>query len=161
MKLLLPFFLLFLLCSQFTRADDNRGGPPQDLTYCQLVKDPSVFSGKRIRVRAIYAYFFEVSRLKPSACCPEGDVAIWVEFDDELKGSSKRLLHRFPKGLGFVLATFTGTLQGGGPYGDGGYRFKLVVDHIENVEAKAKPRLGQFPVWTPQNCETPRPSAQP
>lgn len=42
---------------------------PQDVTYCQLANDPSAFSDKRIRIRAIYAYMFEVSALRAPTCC--------------------------------------------------------------------------------------------
>lgn len=126
----------------------------QDVTYYELAKSPSAFSGKRIRVRAIYSYMFEVSRLKPPACCAEGDVAVWVDFSEEMDGNSKRLFHKFPKGMGFVLATFEGVFQSGGPFGDGGYRFKLAVDKIEAVENKANPSPAHRPAWIP-NCEAP------
>jgi hypothetical protein len=77
---------------------------------------------------------------------------MWVDFDEELEGSSKKLFHKFPKGMGSVLATFEGTFDGGGPFGDGGYRFKLTVDKIENLENEAKPSLQHQPAWIP-NCE--------
>src|SRR5713101_9280935 len=93
------------------------GSPAQEVAYCQLAEAPSSFVGKQIRVRAIYSYMFEVSRLKSSACCPGRDVSIWVDFDEGLEGGSKKLLHKFPEGMGIVLATFVGALEGNGPYG--------------------------------------------
>lgn len=95
----------------------------------------------------------EISRLKSPECCEERDIPIWVDFNEELEGSSRRLFRRFPKGMGFVLATFEGTLEGGGSYGDGGYRFKFAVDKIENLENKANPSPRHQPEWIP-NCET-------
>jgi hypothetical protein len=130
-------------------AQTSTANPAQIVEYCQLVRAPSSFVGKRIRIRAVYSYMFEVSRLKPPACCPDRDVPIWVDFNEELEGSSRKLFHKFPKGMGFVLATFEGTLQGGGPYGDGGYRFKFAVDKIENLENKANPSPDHHPSWIP------------
>jgi hypothetical protein len=130
-------------------ARTSAGSPAQIVTYCQLIKAPSSFVGKRIRVRAVYSYMFEVSRLKSPECCPDRDIPIWVDFNEELEGSSQKLLHKFPKGMGLVLATFEGTLQGGDSYGDGGYRFKFAVDKIENLENKANPSRDHHPSWIP------------
>src|SRR6266403_1172509 len=130
-------------------AQTSAANSVQIVEYCHLVRTPSSFVGKRIRVRAVYSYMFEVSRLKSPACCPDRDVPIWVDFNEELEGSSRKMLRKFPKGMGFVLATFEGTLQGGGPYGDGGYRFKFAVDKIENLENKANPSRDQHPTWIP------------
>jgi hypothetical protein len=43
-----------------------------DVSYCQLAKDPSAFSGKRVRVRAIYHFGFEIQRLESLTCCQGG-----------------------------------------------------------------------------------------
>jgi hypothetical protein len=92
---------------------------PQDVTYRQLAGDPTEFSGKRIRIQAIYSYMFEVSALKPPTCCTEHDIDIWVDFDSELEGESKRLFNKSPKGMGFVLAVFLGTIETADAYGTG------------------------------------------
>jgi hypothetical protein len=144
----------FLLSCGVTLAEQTPEGPPQDVTYCQLAKDPSAFSGKRIRIRAIYAYMFEVSRLKSPTCCPERDVSIWVDFDEELKGRSQKLRDKFPKGMGLVLAAFVGRFEAEGPYGDGGYRFRLTVDQIEKIERTSRsPGRQNGPAWVPKNCK--------
>jgi hypothetical protein len=134
---------------------ENHGGSAQEVTYCDLMRNPSSFTGRRIRVRAVYTYMFELSRLKPPVCCAKSDVPIWVEFSDQMKGNSRKLFHRFPKGMGFVLATFEGTFEGDGPYGDGGYRFKFAVDGIANLERKTNPRPPYRPEWVP-DCEASR-----
>jgi hypothetical protein len=54
--------------------------------------------------------------------------------------------------MGLALATFEGTFEKGGPYGDGGYRFKLNVDKIDKLEATAKASNHGIP-WIPTNCE--------
>jgi len=105
-------------------AQTSTANPAQIVTYCQIIKAPSSLVGKRIRVRAVYSYMFELSRLKSPECCPDRDVGIWVEFNEEMKGSSKKLFHKFSEGMGTVLATFEGTLQDGGLRG---WRLSLQV----------------------------------
>src|SRR5260370_14654823 len=148
--------LMHCWCAETSNGSENT---PQDVTYCQLVKNTSAFSGKRIRIRAIYSYMFEISRLKSPSCCSEVDVPIWVDFAESRDASSQKLFRKFPKGIGLVLATFEGTMQTGGPYGDGGYRAKFTVDKIENIEAKAKPSPNRKPTWVPRDCEASGPSA--
>ena len=148
--------LSLLLVLPLVTPGENRARAeslPKDVAYCQLTRDPSKFRGKRIRVRAIDSYMFEVSRLKAPSCCSGPDNPIWVDFDDNLNGESKRLYHKFPKGMGFVLALFTGVIETGGPYGDGGYRAKLIVDRIDKLEATSKGAGHQIPAWVPKNCE--------
>ncbi len=150
------FILSFLLlnCSP-VRAHNNPETMPQEVTYCQLAKDPSAFSGKRIRVRAIYRYMFEIQRLEPPACCPDRMDKTWVEIVSGLEGDSLKQFNKFPKGMGLVLAVFVGRFDAGGPYGDGGYRFKLTVDRIEAVERTSRSsRRQDDPAWVPKNCET-------
>jgi hypothetical protein len=157
---LLALSLLLSNCCP-TDAGHEPGVTPQDVTYCQLAKDPSAFSGKRIRIRAIYSYMFEVSRLKSPTCCSERDTLIWVDFDEDLQGNSKKLFHKFPQGMGVVLAVFVGKIETGKVYGHFGERVRLVVDQVEKIEDKAKPRAGRNPSWVPQNCESPaNPSAR-
>lgn len=145
--------VIFLLSCSMAYPNDKPDNAPKEITYCQLARDPAAFSGKRIRIRAIYSYMFEVSRLKSPTCCAERDVSIWVDFDEKLGSNSRKLFHRFPRGMGFVLATFVGRFEGGGPYGDGGYQFKFTVDQIEKLEARAKSSRGRDPAWIPRNCE--------
>lgn len=146
--------VIFLFSCSMAYPNDKPGNAPQEVTYCQLARDPAAFSGKRIRVRAIYSYMFELSRLKSPTCCAERDVPIWVDFDEKLGRNSRKLFRKFPRGMGLVLVTFTGKFEGGGPYGDGGYRFKFTVDQIGKLEARAKPSPGRDPAWIPKNCDT-------
>jgi hypothetical protein len=129
---------------------------PQDVTYCQLAGDPTKFSGKRIRIQAIYSYMFEVSALGAPTCCTEHDIGIWVDFDSELEGESKRFFNKFPKGTGFVLAVFVGTIETGEAYGTG-QRVHFFVEHIEEVKQEANPAQGRFPAWIPQDCKASSP----
>ena len=153
MRFYFASLVIFLSSCSIGYQNDEPDNTPQEVTYCQLARDPTAFSGKRIRVRAIYKYMFEMSRLNSPTCCPERQVSIWVDFDEKLGGNSRKLFRRFPKGMGLVLATFSGRFEGGGTYGDGGYRFKFTVDEIENLEARAKPSPGRDPSWIPRNCD--------
>jgi len=126
---------------------------PQSVAYCDLAKAPLSFSGQRIRVRAIYKYGFEIQRLDPPECCPEHGLKIWVDMEPARQSDSRKLFDKLPKGMGLALATFVGTFESAGPYGDGGYRFKLTVNQIENLEGTAKASPSHNPAWVPQNCE--------
>jgi hypothetical protein len=66
---------------------------------------------------------------------------MWVDFDDDLDSRSRKFLHKFPKGMGFVLATFTGLIESGQSYGTG-QRIRLIVDRIELVEKAENPHGG-------------------
>jgi hypothetical protein len=145
-------FLLALLVPCCFAKPQKSEALAQEVSYCELVKTPLSFSGKRIRVRAIYKYGFEIQRLDQPACCPNA-AKIWVEIESRPEGDSLKLFRKFPKGMGLALATFTGTFESGGPYGDGGYRLKLSVDQIEKLEGTAKPSPSYSPAWVPQNCE--------
>ena len=123
----------------------------EEVTVCQLAKNPTAYSGKRIRIRAIYSYMFEVSRLKSPTCCPESGSLIWVDFDE---GKAEGLLRQLPEGMGVVLAVFVGTVETGKVYGSFGERVRLVVDRIEKIEQREHhPHPNRSPKWVPQNCE--------
>jgi hypothetical protein len=109
---------------------------PVRTCYYVLVNDPASFVGKRILVKAIYRYGFEIQRLDAADCCPGEKLKIWVELKLS-NNKSKRLFKRFPHGMRLARATFGGTFETGGPFGDGGYRYRLVVDQIDRVEAIA------------------------
>src|SRR5579883_3651657 len=153
MKPYTTVLLLGLLAPCCFAKPQRLNAPAQEVSYCELVKTPMSFSGKRIRVRAIYKYGFEIQRLEQPTCCPNA-AKIWVEIHSGLEGNSLKLFRKFPKGMGLALATFVGTFESGGPYGDGGYRLKFSVDQIEKLEATAKPSPSREPAWVPKNCES-------
>lgn len=152
-KLCIVGLVLVLLALLRPAEAQQSEATAQSVAYCDLIKAPQSFSGKRIRVRAIYKYGFEIQRLDPPMCCPERGLKIWVEMEEELQGDSRKLFRKLPRGMGLALATFVGTFESGGPYGDGGYRFKLTVDQIEKLEGTAKASPSHNPAWVPQNCE--------
>ena len=154
MRITIIISLVFLTNCCAARASNNSQKSSQDVSYCDLAKNPSAFSGKRIRVRAIYRYAFKIQRLEAPACCPEAGSKIWAEIESALEGSSLKLFHKFPKGEGLVLATFAGTFESGGTYGTFADRHKLTVDQIEKVEGIARSsRKQDDPAWVPKNCD--------
>jgi len=154
MKSCIIALVLVLLALSCPAAGQKPKSAVQAVSYCDLVKAPQQFAGQRIRVRAVYKYGFEIQRLDAPACCPERGAKIWVEIEEGLEGRSLKLYHKFPKGMGLALATFEGTFESGGPYGDGGYRLRFTVDKIERLEAMAKPSAHHDPAWVPKDCET-------
>jgi hypothetical protein len=145
---LVLFFMAFCCSTAMLKSETA-----QQVSYCDLVKEPQQFAGKRIRVRAIYKYGFEIQRLDSPVCCPERRTKIWVEIESKLEGNSLKLYRKFPRDMGLVLATFEGKFESGGPYGDGGYRLQLMVEQIEKLEAVAKASAQHDPAWVPKNCE--------
>jgi hypothetical protein len=152
MKLQTVALIAVLFVATDLRAVDKPESRAKDVSYCDLVKTPQLFSGKRIRVRAIYDYAFEIQSLNQPGCWPTHGDRIWVEIEAELEGSSLKLFRKFPKGMGSALATYEGRFETGQAYGDGGYRSKLTVDKIEKLEATAKASKDKT-AWVPKNCE--------
>jgi len=122
--------------------------PPQEVTFCQVVSSRSSFVGKRIRIRAIHSYMFEVSVLKPAKCCEGENHTIWVDFSENMDSRSEKLVRQFPEGMGVVLATFEGTFQ---YTGNTNGEYRLLVDGVKNVEQKEKTSRAT-PAWVPR-CE--------
>jgi hypothetical protein len=149
---ILGLALILLASSNSTAAQKPEA--VQEVSYCDLVKTPQEFVGKRIRVRAIYKYGFEIQHLDSPACCPVRGTKIWVEIESGLEGDSLKLYRKFPKGMGLALATLEGAFESGGPYGDGGYRLKFTVDKIVKLEGTARASAHHDPAWVPKNCET-------
>jgi hypothetical protein len=154
---LIAWMALSLGCCVAWARGSRDEAPPLDITYCQLAKDPSAFTGRRIRIRAIYVYGFEVQLLKSPICCPEAGLKLGVELDDGMDDRSEKLFRRLNKGMGVAMAVFVGRLSHVSnvssqlPSGD---RFQLNVDRIEKVEKTASSkRPAKVPKWAP-NCST-------
>lgn len=86
-KTYLFFVILILTCFPSCRAPDiqepsiwqNTSGL-QDASVCQLLESPGSYSGRTIRVKAVYRYGFEWSELYSLKC--SNDKRIWVERED-------------------------------------------------------------------------------
>jgi hypothetical protein len=157
MRSCLIAWMAVLLSCCVARAGGREEGPPLDVTYCQLAKDPSAFTGRRIRIRAIYVYGFEIQLLRSPVCCLEPPPKIGLEVSDDVDDRSEKLFRRFD-GMGEALAVFVGRLSHVSnvssqlPSGD---RFQLNVDKIEKVEKTASSKRSSTPPdWIPKDCPT-------
>jgi hypothetical protein len=154
MKCWLALVVLLSSVCAAAKVNDSGRGVPLEVTYCQLVGNPSAYLGKRIVVRAIYGYGFEVKVLKSPTCCPGIEPQLGVAFDPEMDGHSQRLFLKLDKGMGTALAVFVGKLgkvsnvSSQLPSGD---RFELSVDRIEKVEKSARWK-GSHPTWASIDC---------
>jgi hypothetical protein len=111
-------------------ADDAVKSTPQDVTFCQLAKDPSSFLGKRIRVRALYVFGFELQMLKSPVCCPVSEQKMGVDFDPAMDDQSEKLFHKLDKGMGFALAVFVGRFE-----------------RVSNVSSHCHREIGSNSLW--------------
>jgi hypothetical protein len=145
---LMATLLISLECTSAQPQTKANPETPQGVTFCQVANARSSFVGKRIRVRAIYSYMFEVSVLKPTKCCEGENHTIWVDFAENMDSRSAKLVHQFPEGMGVVLATFEGTIQ---YVGNTNGEYRLLVDGVKNVERKKKTSHA-IPAWVPR-CE--------
>lgn len=152
MKAVICCLLLLLLSSSIPTAS---GAPrtAEAVVYCDLAENGSMFSGRQVRVRAIYRYAFEVQRLEAPECCSGRGDKIWVEIQPSLDRRSEKLFRRFPKGEGVVLATFVGRFESGGAYGTFADSKRLLVERIESVEKTASSARRQAsPPWAARHC---------
>lgn len=125
---------------------------PVDVDYCTLAKNRGSFNGKRVRVRALYRYAFEVQSLEAPDCCP-GTPPMWAVLSAVMDDKSEKLYRKFPKGEGLVLAIFVGDFETGDAYGMGGSKSQLKVDTIESVEKRWRfADRTKSPAWVPKNC---------
>lgn len=122
----------------------------ENVNFCGLLNNPNAYSGKLIRVRAIYAYGFEVSELRPPECCAKG-AHIWVEFGSEMDRASKRRLHQAPKDMGLALGTYVGYFGMHGPYGQGS-PYQLRIIRVQSIEKTARDPGDKKTTWIPKDC---------
>jgi hypothetical protein len=107
------------------------------VSYCYLMRKPEQYSGKVVRVSAIYRYGFEWSELYCLECVSEART--WVDLDEIFVSSTKASMRKKIGPHGFegrtVRVIMVGRFAEGGGYGHmGAYRFRLLVDHMENAE---------------------------
>jgi|SRR5687767_2002647 len=130
-KLLAVFVTLLLLMSH--EKSEGQSSAKMPLDFCDLVSGGDSFDGKEVTVRATYRYGYEWQEIYCTGCRDASRV--WLEIDEETVGeTSLKLLKRLPKNNGTVNAIFTGRFEkSGGPFGDGGYRFRLKLVAITDT----------------------------
>lgn len=124
-------------------------GYPQ-VSYCDLISHPQEYDGKQVAVRASYRYGFEFQEMFCLKCRGQGKT--WLEFGFEAAPNVRRALRKAPNDHGTVNAVFYGTFRGRrGPYGDGGYAYKLDLEFLKDV--KVVYREGMAPDLLPSNVQ--------
>src|SRR5215470_4199764 len=116
MKITTPILFLLLLALS--------GRTQSQVTFCDLVRNPELYNGKEVTVRATYKYGFEWQQLYCLECLDKGRA--WLELPDDLDDASVKALKRAPKEAGIVNVTVQGIFVSGGHYGhENGYRYKF------------------------------------
>jgi hypothetical protein len=128
--------LIALVLPVLSLINYGRNNEPSDIptmAYCDLVRNPTDFNEKIIRVRGAYRVGFEWSELYCSNCSERSD-RTWIEFSDELCPKSKEI-----KGDRIANVVFVGKFQTGRLYGhENGYRHQLVVTCVESAQTVIK-----------------------
>jgi hypothetical protein len=107
------------------------------VSYCNLMHNTERYSGKLVRVSAIYRYGFEWSELYCLECVNEART--WVDLDESFMSSTKSSVRKKIGEHGFkgrtVRVIMVGRFDEGGGYGHmGAYRFRLLVSRLENAD---------------------------
>lgn len=150
-KCLLIFVVALLVCAFEQGTLGQRSTRSKPIDYCDLLRSPTDFDGKKVTVKATYRYGFEWQEL---FCFPCRDIGkTWLEIEDDLISSrSRKALKKLPKDGGTVTAIFTGRFESSkGPFGDGSYRFRFVLNEVEQTELVSK--SGFDPAQFPKNVQ--------
>jgi hypothetical protein len=107
------------------------------VTFCELVRNPELYNGKVVTVRATYKYGFEWQMLYCIDCLDKGKA--WLEIPTDLDDASLKAMKQAPKEAGTVNLTLEGIFVSGSTYGHlNGYRYKFVARKISNVAVVIK-----------------------
>ena len=116
--------------------------------FCDLVKNPGLYKGKEVTVRATYRVGFEWSELYCLDCLDRGKA--WLDFGDDLDRASEKALKHTKRGGVFNL-TVQGTFLGEGRYGHlGDYQYRFIAYKVSNVAVISK---GMKPVEEERKLE--------
>jgi hypothetical protein len=104
--------------------------------YCDLLKSPAAYDGKRVSFKATYRYGFEWQEVYCVKC--RNSAKTWLEFPSERSKQIEKAGRGTPKGQGTFNGLFSGVFHSGGGFGDGGYKFELELQAIEGVEVVSR-----------------------
>src|SRR5437588_7666904 len=112
----------------------------QTIPFCELVRNPKIYDGKLVRVRAIFSSNFEKSVLSAPDCPAE---ATWLHVPDSYASCTKRKVQKkfedAPWGQGRDVV-IVGRLESKGSYGHlGMYPYRFVATCVESIQP-----LGHF-----------------
>ena len=143
MNEILVLFLVLVFCSaaysQKVENNSEINESPITVNFCDLLNNTMAYSGKLIRVRALYVTEFEKSSLSSPNCpVPDYPYITWVEFDKSFKDCTKKSvrkkLNKMKEGINSDV-TFVGSFETEGHFGQlDMYLTQLNVTCVENVQ---------------------------
>lgn len=119
------------------KGDNRITDPFVRVSYCELIRNPSAYDGRKIRIAATYRSGFEWSELYDPDCF-DVERRTWVEFEN-LNAESRRILEdlRTQRSEGRTLSVvFTGIFESStGGYGHrNDYRYLFKVSDVDQAE---------------------------
>ena len=116
-----------------------RGFVSGDVSFCDLVSEPSRYSGRQVRVRAVYRYGFEWAQLYSLHCSDSPKV--WVDVSDSYVHDTPRSIRRRLEGGGpegrTVGVVAVGQIHDGGFGPSGSFPLEFVIDRVESARVLA------------------------
>lgn len=140
LRLSIVLTLSFLSVAQAQNLQTIASAAPEvlDVAYCDLLRNPTSYDGKVVRVRATYRYGFEWSEIYCTGCSVKGST--WLDFDESYESRTKRGVKKKLEGDSFLGRTVNIVAVGkfigsGGGYGHmNGYNYMLLVQSVERAE---------------------------
>lgn len=87
--------MLVVSCLERAELIGTSGAEVLTANYCDLVRKPSSYDKRVIRVQGVYSTGFELSTLSGSECNEVREELTWVDFDELYKTcTSRRSMHR-------------------------------------------------------------------
>lgn len=122
--------LALLFCAGETAQD------VVETSFCDLVRKPYEYGGRRVRVRATHRFAFEASELYCLGCIDRGRV--WLDASPNLSRRDAKKLTSHHSSTSNILVEGKFVTEGG-PFGhSGAYRYKLVAERFLKIERVAR-----------------------
>lgn len=141
------FIVLAFIAFNPYKSEAQQTPVSDSVNFCDLLKEPKKYDGKKVTVRATYRYGFEWQEIYCLECRNLGKV--WLEIGD-ITSKSGKIFNNFSKNDGTINGIFTGVFQSSeAPFGDGGYKFRFWLEEISKPELLTK--SGGDPQQLPDN----------
>lgn len=119
------------------RGDKKISDAFMDVPYCELIRNPSAYDGRKVRIAATYRSGYEWSEIYDRDCF-DFERRTWVEFEN-LDAESRRVLEdlKTESSEGRTLSViFAGTFENSkGNYGHlNDYKHLLKVSNVDRAE---------------------------
>ena len=133
----LLFVIIFSMSIFAQKAVSKSNEQITDVNFCDLLKNPSEYKDKNVRVKATYRFSFEQAELFCSDC--GNKKRVWVDFTDNFIENSEKKFRKKLKAKDYVGKTvnviFVGSFLSGKGYGHfGAYPFMFLAQRIDYAE---------------------------